>query len=88
MTGAGPFQVLPPGAAIPYQSDWLSLANTSPARCCGEPLPALAKFSVPGLALASAISSASVCAFTDGCTTNTSGTVPTMDTAVKLFSMS
>ena len=51
-------------------------------------MPADAKPSVPGCALASAISSPSVCAFTVGLTTKTSGTVPTIDTGAKLFSMS
>ena len=50
--------------------------KSSPARCAVVPTPELAKFSVRGRALASAITSRTVVAGSEGCTTSTSGSVP------------
>ena len=47
--------------------------KSSPARCAPEPLPAEAKFSLPGCACASAINSLTLCAGTEGWTSSTSG---------------
>ena len=57
--------------------------NISPDRCCELPLPEDEKVSWPGLCRASAISSCTVLAGTDGCTTRTFETVPTMVTGAK-----
>jgi hypothetical protein len=54
--------------------------------CAALPLPPEPKASWPGFALASAMSSASVRAGTDACTTSTLGTRATHATGVKLRS--
>ena len=54
----------------------LRLLKISAIRWCGEPTPALAQVSLPGLAFAWAISSGIVFTGTDGCATNTKGSTP------------
>ena len=44
-------------------------SNSAAAKCCELPAPAMPQFSAPGLALARAISSATLRTGTEGCTT-------------------
>ena len=60
-------------------------AKFSPAMCTWLPWPAEPKLSVPGFALASAISSCTFVAGTEGCTTTTMGPVATLVTGVSSF---
>ena len=62
--------------------------NSSPARCGEEPLPPEAKLSVPGLALASAISDWRSVAGTEGCSRSGTGALASMVTPVSFFSVS
>src|SRR5262249_2195942 len=52
--------------------------NSSPAICCGPPMPAEAMFSLPGLGLAYAMNSGTVLAGTEGCHSMTTGTLSTL----------
>ncbi len=57
--------------------------NISPLMCDWMPLPPDPKFSCPGFAFASAMSSATVFAGTEGCTTSTWPALATIDTGAK-----
>ena len=62
--------------------------NRSAARWEAEPMPAEAKFSLPGLALATATRSATVFHPFDGAATSTVGWMPIGTTAVKSLNVS
>src|SRR5262245_50956057 len=59
------------------------ILNSSPARCDAEPVPNEPMLIVPGFALASAISSATVLAGTDGCAASTIGRSVSPDTGAR-----
>jgi len=56
-----------------------------PASCGAPPMPETAKLSLPGFALANAISSLTFLTGTDGCTASTCGEYETIATGVKSF---
>ena len=61
------------------------ILNASPAMCSDEPTEPIAKLSWPGLALASAISSFTLLAGSEGCATRIEGEVATSVSGVKSF---
>src|SRR5688572_25156090 len=66
----------------------VSTLNSSPDRWIEVPLPLEAKLMVPGLDLATATSSGTVFAGTDGCATSTFGTPATSTIGAKSFAAS
>ncbi|MNY42700.1 hypothetical protein D3C86_1776160 [compost metagenome] len=62
--------------------------NNSPATCSDVPTPGVPNCSAPGLDLASAISSCTFLAGTDGLTTSTLGVEASRITGVKSLTMS
>ncbi len=58
-------------------------ANSAADRCCELPGPAVPQFSLPGFALAGAISSATLPAYTEGCTTSRFGVKATSEIGTK-----
>ncbi|MNT57925.1 hypothetical protein D3C72_1953330 [compost metagenome] len=79
--------------ALPLYGTWVILmpateSNSSPARCPVLPLPAEAKVSLPGLALACAISSCTLFARSDELPARIIGRLATSDTGAKSLRVS